>query len=132
MESMGLVIALRMLTCPFMSLRLKVCYFPQCRLLLVRRLLRLLPHVRAQGLSDIKDMLERVQARDVRSVAPQRTYNVYGRGNVYGYSAVPVIKPTVWLTGDIFAAWLRDNQARSLLFPYPGLIRSDHTLTPDS
>jgi len=84
MESMALVIAHRMLVCPYMSLRLK-------------------------GLSDIKDMLERVEQRTAPAAArPAAGMNAYTRGNItyYGYNMVQVIKPTVWLTAERFAAWL--------------------------
>ena len=58
-------------------------------------------------MSDIKDMLERVQQRGVAVVARAPVYNIYGRG---AYNMAPIIKPTVWLTPEYFAAWLVEQQ----------------------
>ena len=60
-----------------------------------------------QGMSDIKDMLERVQQRGVAVVVRAPVYNIYGRG---AYNMAPIIKPTVWLTPEYFAAWLVEQQ----------------------
>jgi len=80
MESMALVIAHRMLVCPYMSLRLK-------------------------GLSDIKDMLERVEQRTLGGVGTRAAPRGIGV-----FNAVQVIKPTAWLTPELFVKWIIEFQ----------------------
>lgn len=73
-------------------------------------------------MSDIKDMLERVQQRGVAVVARAPVYNVYGRG---AYNMAPIIKPTVWLTPEYFAAWLVEQQVCSRCSVVSGVGFSD-------
>jgi hypothetical protein len=63
-----------------------------------------------QGLSDIKEMLERVQLYGTSTGAARGgQYDMYRRNN-YGYGAAVIVKPTVWLTPEKFAQWLVENQ----------------------
>jgi hypothetical protein len=109
---MQLNLAKRLLMCPFFNQRLKVTLppseyvaplCPPSRAHWLLPLTRLGPH---QGISDIKDMVERVKESELRA---------HGAGQIVYRGMQNVIRPTVWLNNARLADWLTENMVRCAL-----------------
>ena len=99
-EKQQLQLAKRLLTCPYFNQRLKVCVHALVRAYMGLPLSVLLLTWRGgdlQGVTDIKDMVDRVKEGESRTT----TYRVAGAA---------VVRPTVWLNPERMSAWLSENK----------------------